>query len=495
MLRSAISRVCRYGRSDLGNVGIMFALSAVPLLGAVGVAVDYLWATKTRSELQVAADAAALAAAQAIEADKKARRKTGKKIFYANLPQGHDGPQTVKIKVTDEKVTVTAKTDQQTSLMGLFGIKDIKVKVRSIAALAKPGKMEVSMVLDYSGSMNRNGKYQAMRSAAIDLIENLTEDGANNTVKFALVPFSQHVFATLPSEHVIGGPIGGVWTGCTKDRRWPHNTRNTTPLFGNDFTKWGDPTLSTTWTNAHGDGYAGSGGGAGSSPTCNAGTGGYGGSGGGGDDDDDDDDDSSAPLCSYNNTSGGGWTNGIDPLSTDIDPNGWIGWGDKEECKAYVDRNLVTRPLSDDYPGIIAQLNAMRPYNLTHISVGLAFGYHTVSSNAPFTQAAPDNNGETQKVIVLLTDGEPTVAAWGPNNRHRTSQVNDNVETLCSNIKADNILMITVAFDLDDGATKDRLRNCASGAKYFFDASGNTQLSNAFEEITKQLAGPVRLLK
>jgi Flp pilus assembly protein TadG len=55
--------ICRLGREAAGNVGIMFALAAVPVLGTAGMAVDYLPASNFRSELQTAVDGAALAAA------------------------------------------------------------------------------------------------------------------------------------------------------------------------------------------------------------------------------------------------------------------------------------------------------------------------------------------------------------------------------------------------------------------------------------------------
>lgn len=51
-----------FGRDKCANVAMMFAIAAIPVLGAVGGAVDYGVAVRARSNLQAVADEAALAA-------------------------------------------------------------------------------------------------------------------------------------------------------------------------------------------------------------------------------------------------------------------------------------------------------------------------------------------------------------------------------------------------------------------------------------------------
>ena len=46
----------------------------------------------------------------------------------------------------------------------------------------------------------------------------------------------------------------------------------------------------------------------------------------------------------------------------------------------------------------------------------------------------------------------------------------------------------TIAFDLDDAATKNMLKQCASGPKYYYDASNATELKSAFDSIGRDLA-------
>ena len=270
------------------------------------------------------------------------------------------------------------------------------------------------MVLDYSGSMNSKGKYQAMRDAAITLVDKLTEEGDNEDVKFGLVPFSHHVYTSLPENYVAGQSGSGTWTGCTYDRKYPYNTQATTPDVNDDDTKWG--------------------------------------------------------------------------IQVQDSHNAW-------GCNGYLSRDLVVRPLTNDHGGTIAQLEDMRPYAWTNIALGLAFGWHLLSPDAPYTEGTSYANDDVVKAIVLLTDGRQTQKSWGPGGSRSVSNGEENLETLCDNIKLKNVLVITVAFDLEDQDTEDRLRECASSEEFFYIAEDNAELAKSFENITKQLAKAVYISK
>ena len=57
-------------------------------------------------------------------------------------------------------------------------------------------------------------------------------------IKFGLVPFSHHVWVTLPKQYVKGQSGTGTWTGCTQDRKYPYNLTDATPTSSSS-TKWG----------------------------------------------------------------------------------------------------------------------------------------------------------------------------------------------------------------------------------------------------------------
>lgn len=168
-------------------------------------------------------------------------------------------------------------------------------------------------------------------------------------------------------------------------------------------------------------------------------------------------------------------------------------WG----CSGYTANNLVVRPLSNDFADITNRLSIMTPYAWTHIALGVEFGYHLLAPNEPYSyEVAPFNDDETKKFMVVLTDGMQTEPGFGPGATRTVAQGEANLETLCSNAKADGITIITMAFDLDDTTTRQRLQDCASDpVKYFFIADDTADLAGAFEAVKAAVVAEVYLSK
>ncbi|MBI3673330.1 MAG: VWA domain-containing protein [Rhizobiales bacterium] len=183
-----------------------------------------------------------------------------------------------------------------------------------------------------------------------------------------------------------------------------------------------------------------------------------------------------------------------DPASKWGQPNSTLhaSWG----CGAYVPNNLVVRPLTDDFTVVNAKLDAMKPYAWTHIALGAEFGFRLLSPNEPFGQAASYADTTTKKFMVLLTDGEQTEPAFGPGTVRSVTQGEKNLTAICTNAKAKGITIITIAYNIDDTATVNRLRDCTSDPnKDFFDIGTDNQVAGAFEEIKKQITARVRIGK
>src|SRR4051812_25837655 len=60
VLRKIRTSLGRFATADGGNIAVIFALSAVPLISFVGAAIDYTRANAARSSMQAALDSAAL---------------------------------------------------------------------------------------------------------------------------------------------------------------------------------------------------------------------------------------------------------------------------------------------------------------------------------------------------------------------------------------------------------------------------------------------------
>jgi hypothetical protein len=186
------------------------------------------------------------------------------------------------------------------------------------------------------------------------------------------------------------------------------------------------------------------------------------------------------------------------PTSSDATKWGWPQAPDHidMDCSGYAPRNLTVLPLTDNFSAVNSQLDAMRPYAWTHIALGTEFGWHVLSPNSPFTGAADYADKNTNKILVVLTDGRQTEPAFGPGNSRTVSRGEKNLETLCDNIKDTGITVMTVAFDLRDDDTKNRLRNCASDPdKNFFDADSGADVAVAFEQIKNQVTALAYLSK
>jgi Flp pilus assembly protein TadG len=160
----------RFRTDRAGGVAPMFALCLLPIMAAVGSAVDYSIAAKVRTQLLAAADAAsigsvgkssaALAAAATMSSDGTiaAGVSEATKIFNAEII-GQTGYtlSSVTPSVTKTGSTVTAVVNftaqVPTHFMGLFGITSVPVRGSSTAANSLPVFIDFHLLLDNTPSM------------------------------------------------------------------------------------------------------------------------------------------------------------------------------------------------------------------------------------------------------------------------------------------------------------------------------------------------------
>ena len=82
-MRDIFKRLC--GSND-GNVAMIFAVAAIPLLTAVGAAVDYSRAGSLHSQLQADTDAAALAACKSPKTDRLELKAVAQNVLDGFMP-------------------------------------------------------------------------------------------------------------------------------------------------------------------------------------------------------------------------------------------------------------------------------------------------------------------------------------------------------------------------------------------------------------------------
>jgi Putative Flp pilus-assembly TadE/G-like len=142
MLRRTRHLLARFGKSSDGSILPIFALALIPIVGAVGVAVDYSRAENVRAALQMTLDSAVIAAA----VDNTTSYITAaEKVFAANLSRRDSTVGSPGFTLESGSVyagTVTATVPVR--FMGLFGNSAIPVRVN---AKAKPAVPENSCIL------------------------------------------------------------------------------------------------------------------------------------------------------------------------------------------------------------------------------------------------------------------------------------------------------------------------------------------------------------
>lgn len=508
VMRTVLARHSRELPANLascnsGNIAITFALSATILFAAGGVATDPFRVQNLRSEIQARADASVMAAAIKMDLNQDERAAYAKRQFEVqNTIQAVSFDS--EAKSTEEGVTLRITGRMPTTLLNAIGISAIDIDISSAAAIATPKQGEVALVLDYSGSMQSNNKYVTMSRAASDLVTELlgpqVPASARDRMKISLVPFSEYVYADMATDFIRGvhpNHFGRAVRACLDTRRYPFTTNDSTPDSAVDNSRWPAPGMPKEYYEA--GPITSDINGSISYGNCNV-------SG-------QKEITTSERVCTdYYDGECENWetvtktelvpadecsrTHSVDEKATQDTEGVFSDFASSTpQCQAYRDRQLVVKPLTNDRQALLNALSAMRPLKLTDISLGLQMGWHMLSPNAPFGEGAPYNDTEVEKTIVLLTDGRQTVGGFGPYDDFSIDQANANTLSSCTNIKAKGVKIITVAFDLDDQATKNMLMSCASHpSKYFFDAANTEGLLKAFEDITRGFQSAARLL-
>lgn len=142
-------------------------------------------------------------------------------------------------------------------------------------------------------------------------------------------------------------------------------------------------------------------------------------------------------------------------------------------------------PLTNDFGRIRSKVNSFNASGWTYIPSGLAWGWRTLTPDAPYTEAA----GNALKIMVVMTDGANTRSKNGEYHDVRSGNAaNSKTDRLCAAAKRDDIRIITIAYEISDTSTINLMRNCATTNSDFYDARNSSDLENAFREIGQNLS-------
>lgn len=194
----AQSVLARFSACRRGNTAILFALSAIPVFAAAGIALDFARAYTAKSELQAAADAAVVSAV-GLDGDDDARTAMAKSVFGSNAAgRAFISGTTPAVSVSGDTVALTASVKVPTSFTSILGYDAIGVEATSSAAA---------------------GKNYGNGGAACVLALNKTVDGAfyvNGTTNFEAINCSVYSnSAGAESLQAVGDPTVSATGFCT----------------------------------------------------------------------------------------------------------------------------------------------------------------------------------------------------------------------------------------------------------------------------------------
>jgi Flp pilus assembly protein TadG len=490
-------RIAEFRGARNGNVAMMFAITAIPLLAMVGGAIDYSNAYRVKERLQTAVDSAALAVARdGADMDDDQIEELANAFFNAHFDPANIGTVTsIQVSRNDATVELHVTGTVPTWMLSVIGVDTFHLAADT-TVLVENTTAEIALVLDNSGSMS-GSKISSLRSAANLLVDTLygsVDDNPN--LMFSLVPFTSAVnvgtqnknaswidgngnsplhsleFSVPTSRFELYDRISNVsWPGCVEARSYPMDVDDTEPNLANPetlFVPWfapDEPDSGTYWNNYLNDQTGSS--------------------------------DKAVRQKNIGKYTPGVWA-GASSLGSSY------GRGPAFLCNS---RPIMA--LTSDKSAVKAAINDMEALGGTNITEGLIWGWRTLSPGEPFTEGRPYGEETNRKVLIVLTDGSND---WSNQSNHNRSyyapygylthgrlgitsgskseiidKMNERLQEACANVKARAIRVYSITFGDLDNTTKDLMRGCATQPELYFHAPSSSDIQATFEAIAADI--------
>ena len=512
MLTSLVAGALRLWPDRRGAVAAFVAVGIVPTVGFVGLATDAARGYMVKTKLHQALDAAALAGGRAmLEPDRDADIL---QFFSANFPDSYlgatvDGPN-IDADETEGLLTLTASADIPTSFMRVLGFEEITVSARTVVHRAVRG-MELALIMDNTGSMRSGGKMDAMKSAAHDLIDILYGDEETvNDFWVSLVPYAAtvNVGATRTAWLAAYDPadyLPPVWDAAASYATDDFASFNNLPFQALQPNVGAQPDINPgDWQALTAIQWKG---------CVEARTAPF---------DQTDDLPGTQPFVHQY------WSTTSGVFAPQTGDNDWD-WANIDETNGAQNDGLGPNlgcgppitPLVAEKATVHSAIDDMQPWHRggTMANLGLVWGWRVLSptwqglwggatpSELPLDYDTP----LMDKVAIMLTDGVNQWYDWPtglPNNPDAdftaygrpsegrlgttsgsaaTTEINTRMLAVCNAMKTEGILIFAITFQLNNSATQDLYRNCATSPAHYFDSPSNDELQDVFHEIGNEL--------
>ncbi len=416
----------RFLRDRRGGIAPMMAFMALPMMGAVGVAVDFSRANATRSAFQAALDSTALMLSKTAATSTAADLQTAATNYFTGLFSNHPEASNVAVTVSYSSVggsqlTLNGTAKINTNFLGVLGYSQLNISAESVSKWGNT-KLRVALVLDNTGSMSQYGKMDALKTASQNLLTQLQSAAVNaGDVYVSIIPFNKdvNIGSSNYSASWLRWDLWDAANGTCSDTSY-HNQSSCL-----SHNKIWTPNSHTTWNG-----------------------------------------------CLTDRDQNFDTTNDAPVAGSTLYPT-----------EQYSSCPVQLMGLSYDWTALSNKITAMQPVGNTNQAIGLQMGWQTLTAS-PFTIPPMDSNYQYQQVIILLTDGLNTQDRW------YTSQtsIDTRQQKTCDNIKAAGITIYTVQVNTDGDPTSTLLQNCASDSSKFFLLTSSQQIVSTFNQIGTALS-------
>lgn len=168
----------------------IFIFLIILMVGGIGI--DFMRSEMKRTQMQHTLDRAILAAANMDQSQEPSG--VVRDYFVKNGMSDHITSVTVEEGTGFRAVSASAKHNFDTMFMHMAGVGDLTVPA-SGAAAESIGAMEVSLVLDISGSMRYNQRLANLKVAAKEFVSALLDNAQPNSLSISIIPYATQVNA------------------------------------------------------------------------------------------------------------------------------------------------------------------------------------------------------------------------------------------------------------------------------------------------------------
>ena len=430
----------------------MLGIAILPLLGAVGAAVDYTQASATRTAFQTALDSTALMLSKTAAMQTPADLQTAAtNDFNALFTRTNAKNVTVTANystTSGSQLVLNGSATVDTNFLSVLGIDTIHIAASTTSTWGNT-RLRVALVLDNTGSMGDNGKLTALKTATNNLLTQLNSAATNNgDVYVSIIPFAKDV--NLGSTNYTASWID--WT-----------TWNTINGSCKNYSGWSQPQTQSDCSAAHGtwtaanpstwNGCVTDRGNSGSPSTGNY------------------DENVTAPVT--------GTTATMFP------------------AEQYNACPQAVMGLSYNWSSMTTVVNNMQANGATNQPIGLVWGWQTLVGGGPFTAPAKDPSYTYSQVIILLSDGLNTQDRWYGDGSSLGTTDDQKIDYrmydgsgngTCANIKAAGITIYTIQVNTAGDPTSLLLQHCASTPDKFFLLTSATEIVTTFNTIGTNLS-------